>query len=79
MDSVVDPIPYLQSVKNQADQLKTQTGTSMTYEQYSELFLSDAITQDKKIKQDTKFRSKSRRSSMILNSFPMMGMRICLT
>ena len=50
LENVVDPIPSLQAVKNQADQLKTQTGTALTYEQYYELLLSAAMTNDNKLK-----------------------------
>ena len=66
----IDPIPSLKAVKNQAGQLKTQTGTAFTYEKYSELLLSAATTHYKKFKRDTKFGYKSWRSFYELDQFP---------
>ena len=45
----VDPIPSLQTFKNQVEQFKIHTGTGLTYEQYSELLISAAIIHDKEI------------------------------
>ena len=59
LENVVYPIPFIQAVKNQADQFKTQIGTDLTYNKYSELLISDSITCDKKFKWVTKFGFKS--------------------
>ena len=62
LENFIDPIPSLQYVKNQADQLKTCTFTALYYAQYSELLISAPTTHYKKFKWDTKFGYKSRRS-----------------
>ena len=62
LKNFIDPIPSLQDVKNQANQFKRQTVTALTYEQYSELLLSDEITHAKQFKCKTEFGSKYRRS-----------------
>ena len=49
LENFVEPITYLQVVKKEADLFKIQTGTDMTYYQYSELFLSDATNHDNKL------------------------------
>ena len=41
-----DPVMELWAVKNQADQHKTHTGTTLTYEQYCNLLLSVASAYD---------------------------------
>ena len=69
----IDPIPSLKAVKNQAGQLKTQTGTAFTYEKYSELLLSAATTHYKKFKRDTKFGYNWCRSVYELEQLPNDG------
>jgi len=46
LQNAVHPIMELHSVKNQADQHKTQTGQVLTYQQYSNLLLSAASAYD---------------------------------
>ena len=58
LENYVEPIPYLQSVKNQYDQFKIHTGTYMTHDKYYELLLSAAMTHDKKFKRVAKFGSE---------------------
>ena len=59
LDNVIDTIPSLQAVKTQANRFKTHTVTALTYDQYSELLILDAITHDNKLKWDSKFGYKS--------------------
>ena len=73
LESFIDPIPSLQDVKNQADQFKTETGTTLTYEQYSELLLSASTNHGNKFNQDTKFNSKCWRSVYKLEELPNYG------
>ena len=47
--NAVDPISSLQAVKNQADKSKIQKCTALTYEQYSELRISSAMTYDENL------------------------------
>jgi len=42
----VHPVMDLQNVKNQADQIKNQNGTELTYDQYFNLLLSAASAYD---------------------------------
>jgi hypothetical protein len=46
LENAVHPIAELRAVKNQADQLKTTSGTALTYEEYSRLVLSAAASYD---------------------------------
>ena len=62
IENVVEPITSLQTVKNQSDKFKTQTGTGLIYEKYSELLLSAETTHENKFKWDSKFWSKYQRS-----------------
>ena len=73
LENCVDPIPYLQSVQNQAPQFKTPTGTALTYDQYYELLLSDETIHEHKFKWDTKFGSKNWSSVYDLEQFPNDG------
>ena len=62
LKNIIEPIPSLLALKNQADQFKTHTDTVMNYEQYSGLLLLAATTHDNKLKWDIKLISKSQRS-----------------
>jgi len=46
LQNAVHPVMDLRNVKNQADQIKTQSGTELTYEQYCNLLLSAASAYD---------------------------------
>jgi len=46
LQNAVHPVMDLQNVKNQADQIKTQSGTKVNYEQYCNLLLSAASAYD---------------------------------
>ena len=73
LDNVVDPTPPVQEVKNHADQFKTKACTTLIYEQFSELLLSDSTTHDNNFKKDTKFDSKSHRSAYEPEQLPNYG------
>ena len=47
LENVVDPIPYLQEVKTQAEPSQTHTGTALTYENYYELLILATMSHDK--------------------------------
>jgi hypothetical protein len=55
LENAVHPIAELRAIKNQADQLKTNSGTALTYEEYSPLILSAAA-----FSYDTKLLSRAR-------------------
>ena len=50
LENVVDPIPYLQTVKTKAGPFKIQTGYSVTYEKFYELLIEAATIHRKKFK-----------------------------
>jgi hypothetical protein len=49
LENAIHPISELCAVKNQADQLKTTSGTDLTYEEYSRLVLSAAASYDNEL------------------------------
>jgi hypothetical protein len=49
LENAVHPIAELRAVKNQADQLKTTSGTALTYEEYCRLVLSAAASYDNEL------------------------------
>ena len=46
LQNAVHPVMDLQNVKNQANQIKTQSGTELTYDQYCNLLMSAASAYD---------------------------------
>ena len=46
LENVVDPIPYLQEVKTQAEPSQTHTGTALNYENYYELLILDTMSHE---------------------------------
>jgi hypothetical protein len=46
LENAVHAIPDLRNVKSQAAQIQTLTGNTITYEEYSDLLVSAALTYD---------------------------------
>jgi hypothetical protein len=49
LENALHPIAGLLTIKNQADQLKTTSGTALTYEEFSRLLLSAAASYDNEL------------------------------
>ena len=73
LENAVKIISSLQAVKNKDESFKTQTGTALDYDKYSELFISDLMIHNNKLNKDNKFGSKYRRSFYELEKLPNDG------
>ena len=76
LENVVDPIPYLQEVKTQAEPSQTHTGTALTYENYYELLILATMSHDKKLNGTLSLELNPGGISTISNGFQKMTTRI---